>query len=93
MAARWNEPTQPSAALLMGADSAIALNDMGTLARTSRQLAARTSPSLRADLLELADLCERDANLAVRRWPMLREEICAELQSAVPAAVSHEPRH
>lgn len=87
MAAGTNEPTQPSSTLLIGADSAIVHNDMGILAHASRQLAARTSPSLCTDLLELAELCERDANLAVRRWPMLRLEICAELRSAVPAWV------
>lgn len=93
MPARSNEPTQPSSALLVGADWAIAHNDMGTLAHASRQLATRTSPSLRTDLLELADLCERDANLAVRRWPMLREEVCAELRSAVPISVCHGARN
>lgn len=92
MAARTNEPTQPSITLLIGADSAIAHHDMGTLAFATRQLALRTSPSLCSDLLELAELCERDGNLAVRRWAMLREGICAELCSAVPASVCHGSR-
>lgn len=80
MTVKSHEPTQPSSALLVGADWALAHNDMGALAYTSRLLAARTSKSLGEDLMEMADLCERDGDLAARRWPMLRTEICAELK-------------
>jgi hypothetical protein len=75
--------------LLVGADWALAHGDIGTFAHVSKLLASRTGAALRADLLDLADLCYCDPDLAAKRWPILREQACLELRDISSPTVYH----
>ena len=54
--------------LVVCGDWAIAHGDVEGLGQIAHELAANATGALRGDLLEVARLCHRNEDLAVRRW-------------------------
>lgn len=89
MAPRTNELACNLGALLADADWALAHGNIETFAHASKLLATTTSDSLCANLQAVANLCDLDPGLAVRCWPLLREQVCLELQVSCSCLVYH----
>jgi hypothetical protein len=63
--------------LLVCGDWAVAHGNVGGLAVVARDLAAKTSGRLHDELVQVADLCDRNEDLATCRWYKLRSRLRA----------------
>ena len=63
---------RPYSALLLCGDWAIAHGNVGSLAVIAAELAQHAHGGLRAELLEIRELCKSDDGFAAQRWYKLR---------------------
>jgi len=74
-------PSCTTSSLLSGCDWACAHGDAETMAHVITRIAARSDEPLRTELEELSRLWRLAPDLAARRWPLLRHQVCECLRS------------